>query len=137
MKIYFIGACHADELSYLFYGRLFGFAPKPNSPELKMCKILSKLWTNFAKTGCVFKMIKILIYIFSPFFIKFRINCYLNFRNPNSQDLSFEWSNTSAEEPKYLSLDGDNTCMVNELLNSSRVHFWEKISETVKLQQKL
>ncbi|XP_026805381.1 esterase FE4-like isoform X2 [Rhopalosiphum maidis] len=102
------GACHADELSYLFYGRLFGFAPKANSPELKMCRILSKLWTNFAKTG-----------------------------NPNSQDLSFEWSNTSAEEPKYLSLDGDNTCMVNELLNSSRVHFWEKISETVKSQQKL
>lgn len=128
MIIYFIGACHADELGYLFYGRLFGFAPKANSPELKMCRILSKLWTNFAKTGCVFKMmIILLIYIFSSV----KINCPLNFRNPNSQDLNFEWSNTSAEEPKYLLLDGDNTHMVNGLLNSSRISFWEKISETV------
>jgi len=50
---HFIGACHADELSYLFYGKLFGFTPKPNSPELRMCQTLSKLWTNFAKTGLV------------------------------------------------------------------------------------
>lgn len=48
-----LGACHADELSYLFYGQLFRFAPKPDSPELKMCKIMTKLWTNFAKTGYV------------------------------------------------------------------------------------
>ncbi|XP_022165542.1 esterase E4-like [Myzus persicae] len=101
------GACHADELSYLFHGRLFGFAPRANSPELRMCRTLSKLWTNFAKTG-----------------------------NPNSQDLRFKWSNTRAEEPKYLSLDGDNTQMIDGLLYSSRVRFWEKISETVGLQQK-
>ncbi|KAL4143921.1 hypothetical protein QTP88_006173 [Uroleucon formosanum] len=101
------GACHADELSYLFHGRLFGFAPKANSPELRMCKTMSKLWTNFAKTG-----------------------------NPNSHDLKFEWRNTSAEEPKYLSLDGDNTHMVVGLLNSSRMRFWENILETIRLQQK-
>lgn len=46
-----LGACHGDELSYMFYSQLFGFTPKPFSPELKMCKIVSKLWTNFAKTG--------------------------------------------------------------------------------------
>ncbi|KAL5241944.1 hypothetical protein ACI65C_009354 [Semiaphis heraclei] len=106
-KLENICACHADELSYLFYGRLFGFAPKPNSPELRMCKILSKLWTNFAKTG-----------------------------NPNSHDLKFEWKNTRAEEPKYLSLDGDNTLMVDGLLNSSRMRFWENISDTIGSEQK-
>jgi len=48
-----IGACHADELNYLFYGQLFGFSPKANSPEYRMCRIMSKLWCNFAKTGYV------------------------------------------------------------------------------------
>ncbi|XP_025406470.1 esterase FE4-like isoform X2 [Sipha flava] len=47
------GACHADELNYLFYGQLFGYAPKTNSPESRMCKTMSKLWANFAKTGYV------------------------------------------------------------------------------------
>lgn len=50
-KIIFIGACHADELSYLFYGQLTGLEPKLDSPESKMCRTLSKLWSNFAKTG--------------------------------------------------------------------------------------
>ncbi|XP_015378184.1 PREDICTED: carboxylesterase 4A-like [Diuraphis noxia] len=101
------GACHADELSYLFYGRLFGFVPKPNSPELRMCRILSKLWTNFAKTS-----------------------------NPNSHDLRFVWNFTRVEEPKYLSLDGDNTHMIVGLLNSSRTHFWDNILDTIESQQK-
>jgi len=60
----------------------------------------------------------------------------LNFRNPNSHDLRFEWSNTRAEEPKYLSLDGDNTLMVDGLLYSSRMHFWENISDTIGSKQK-
>lgn len=47
------GACHADELSYLFYAQIFGFAPKADSPEIRMCKTMSKLWSNFAKTGYV------------------------------------------------------------------------------------
>ncbi|XP_025406472.1 bile salt-activated lipase-like isoform X4 [Sipha flava] len=97
------GACHADELNYLFYGQLFGYAPKTNSPESRMCKTMSKLWANFAKTG-----------------------------NPNSPDSSVTWNSTSADDPKYLSLDGDNTCMVNELLYSSRVKFWDEISEMVR-----
>lgn len=54
------------------------------------------------------------------------------YRNPNSTDLGFEWQNTSADDPKYLSIDGDGTHMVNDLLYSSRVKFWETISETVR-----
>lgn len=49
----FIGACHADELNYIFYAELFGLLPKDNSPEYRMCRTMSKLWCNFAKTGCV------------------------------------------------------------------------------------
>lgn len=41
------------------------------------------------------------------------------------------------KNPKHLSLDGDNTCMVDGPLNSSRGEFWDKISETVRLKQKL
>lgn len=59
------------------------------------------------------------------------------FRNPNSSDLSFEWNQTSLEKPKYLSLDGDDTCMVDGILNSSRMHFWENISKMVQSEQKL
>jgi len=64
-------------------------------------------------------------FLSSPELILF--DCFLNFRNPNSHDLKFEWRSTRTEEPKYLSLDGDNTRMVDGLLNGSRVRFWENI----------
>ncbi|XP_025406381.1 esterase E4-like isoform X2 [Sipha flava] len=102
------GACHADELNYLFYGQLFGFLPKLDSPEFRMCRTMCKLWCNFAKTG-----------------------------NPNSSDLSFIWNNTSTDDPKYLILDGDNTRMVDGLIVSSRTHFWENITKLAQLKQKL
>lgn len=53
---------------------------------------------------------------------------FFNFRNPNSPDLNFEWNSTSVDKPKYLSLDGDNTKMVDELLYSSRVNFWKNFT---------
>ncbi|VVC34998.1 Hypothetical protein CINCED_3A008558 [Cinara cedri] len=96
------GACHADELNYLFYGTHFGFAPKDNSPEMRMCKIMSTLWSNFAKTG-----------------------------DPNSPSgLEFTWTNTTEDVPKYLSIDEDNTRMVDGLLYGSRVNFWEELSKS-------
>lgn len=60
-----------------------------------------------------------------------------DFRNPNSSDLSIQWNTTSADKPSYLSLDGDNTCIVNERLNSSRIEFWDNIYKIVQLKQKL
>jgi len=102
------GACHADELNYLFYGQLFGFSPKKNSPEYRMCRTMSKLWCNFAKTG-----------------------------NPNASDLSVTWNCTSVNDPTYLSLDGDSTHMVDGLINGSSKTFWENILKTVLLKQKL
>ncbi|XP_029344195.1 esterase FE4-like [Acyrthosiphon pisum] len=65
------GACHADELNYLFYGQLFGFLPEANTPEHRMCKTMSKLWCNFSKTG-----------------------------NPNSSDSNVVWNNTNLDNPK-------------------------------------
>lgn len=51
-------------------------------------------------------------------------------RDPNSPSgLSFTWNNTSEDAPKYLSIDADNTSMVDGLLYSSRVNLWENISK--------
>lgn len=47
------------------------------------------------------------------------------------------WNSTSADDPKYLVLDGDNTHMVDEFINSSSKTFWENISKIVHLKQKL
>ncbi|KAF0751373.1 esterase E4-like isoform X1 [Aphis craccivora] len=102
------GACHTDELNYLFYGQLFGFLPKANTPEYRMCKTMSKLWCNFAKTG-----------------------------NPNSSNLNVVWNNSNVDDPKYLSIDGDETCMVDGVINTPSVQFWENIFEITRLKQKL
>lgn len=66
-----------------------------------------------------------------------KIILYFDFRNPNSPDLSIQWNKTSVDKPSYLSLDGDNTCLVNERLNSTRIEFWDNIFKIVKLKQKL
>ncbi|XP_060878202.1 esterase FE4-like isoform X2 [Metopolophium dirhodum] len=95
------GACHADDINYLFHGKLSGVVPKPNSPELEMCKIMGKMWSNFAKSG-----------------------------DPNSSDLSFKWINASASDPKYLSIDGDRTRMAEGIINSNRLRLWQEISES-------
>ncbi|KAI4468859.1 carboxylesterase [Holotrichia oblita] len=44
------GACHADELGYLFK-TAFPIQVEPNSIEDKTIRRMVKLWTNFAKTG--------------------------------------------------------------------------------------
>ncbi|XP_050438029.1 juvenile hormone esterase-like [Adelges cooleyi] len=102
------GACHGDEMWYLFFGKFIALMPKPNSKELSVCRTMCKLWTNFAKTG-----------------------------NPNSSDLNVKWDFTSLEKPKYLSIDGDDTHMVEGQVNEARVKFWKHLDELVKLNQKL
>nr|AAS15642.1 carboxylesterase [Aphis gossypii]AAS15644.1 carboxylesterase [Aphis gossypii] len=95
------GACHADDVNY-FFRDLSGVDPKPNSPELEMCKMMCKMWTNFAKTS-----------------------------NPNSPDLSFKWINATACDLKYLSIDGDRTCMIQGMMNNKRFRFWKELSESI------
>ncbi|XP_076173591.1 esterase E4 [Ptiloglossa arizonensis] len=43
------GVAHGDELSYLFYSNAFKNLPEPDSSAERMTKIMTKLWTNFAK----------------------------------------------------------------------------------------
>lgn len=61
--------------------------------------------------------------------MNFKFSFY--FRNPNSPDLNFEWENTSEDNPKYLSINGDSTKMVNGLLYGSRVKLWEDIENSL------
>lgn len=68
---------------------------------------------------------------------KLAISSFLHSRSPNSSDLNVVWDKTIIENPKYLSLDGDNTRMVDGPINGSRGEFWNRISETVRLKQKL
>ncbi|CAH0728291.1 unnamed protein product, partial [Brenthis ino] len=45
------GACHGDEMGYLFYFSRLNYRLDDNSPELAVSKKMVQLWTNFAKTG--------------------------------------------------------------------------------------
>nr|AVE15907.1 CarE [Rhopalosiphum maidis] len=92
------GACHADEIYYLFHNNQSGVVPKPNSPELEMCKTMSKMWSNFAKTG-----------------------------DPNSLNLSFKWNYANASDINYLSIDGDRTQMTQGMINNNRSRFWKDL----------
>ncbi|XP_026760793.1 carboxylic ester hydrolase-like [Galleria mellonella] len=45
------GACHGDEMGYLFYFSRLNYRLDEDSPELAVSKRMIQLWTNFAKTG--------------------------------------------------------------------------------------
>ncbi|XP_035784382.1 esterase B1-like isoform X1 [Anopheles albimanus] len=45
------GACHADELSYLFKMRLADFDVEQDTPAGRVRRTMCRLWTNFAKYG--------------------------------------------------------------------------------------
>lgn len=45
------GPSHADDIGYLFYVPIAGPNIDPNTPEMKVTKLLVRLWANFAKFG--------------------------------------------------------------------------------------
>ncbi|XP_012260596.2 esterase FE4-like [Athalia rosae] len=45
------GVLHGDEMDYMFFVKVFRSGLKPGSPEEKVTHLISKLWSNFAKTG--------------------------------------------------------------------------------------
>lgn len=57
------------------------------------------------------------------------LSVLFDFSDPNSQDLSFKWTNTSASDLKYLSIDGDRTRMIQGMINPNRLRFWKELSE--------
>lgn len=54
-----------------------------------------------------------------------------DFSDPNSPDLSFKWINASANDLKYLSIDGDRTSMIQGMINNNRLRFWKELSESI------
>ncbi|XP_067001134.2 juvenile hormone esterase isoform X2 [Anabrus simplex] len=49
--MHYAGACHADEVGYLFRMEKFDWDLSPNSPDAVTRSRMVKMWTNFAKTG--------------------------------------------------------------------------------------
>lgn len=49
------GACHGDEMGYLFYFSRLNYRLDDDSPELAVSRRMVQMWTNFAKTGWVLK----------------------------------------------------------------------------------
>ncbi|XP_043469896.1 esterase FE4-like [Leptopilina heterotoma] len=49
LKVEEAGVSHGDDLAYEFYSKYFNNKPEPGSPDEKMKKTFTKLWTNFVK----------------------------------------------------------------------------------------
>lgn len=103
------GACHADDLFYLFGGVLVDKVQiEPDSREAKMRKLLCRLWTNFAK-----------------------------FHDPTpdvgDDFLPFKWKpieNLAKQKPNeivydYLVINNDTKMVRN--LNKDRMDFWRNV----------
>lgn len=105
-----VGACHADELGYLFKPRppselqvelqLQPKEEKSGSPEEIVTKRLTKLWTNFAKFG-------------NP--------------NPKSKDelINVEWEPVGGNGLNCLNIDRELSLEVNP--EAARMQFWDDL----------
>ncbi|KAI2474218.1 esterase B1-like isoform X2 [Diabrotica virgifera virgifera] len=92
------GACHADDLGYLFQAPL-----KPNNlvrgeTELTAIRRFVKLWTNFAKYG-------------NP--------------TPQGNDLNLTWNPVNQEEVNYLDIGEELTMKMNP--EPERLKLWKEI----------
>ena len=101
------GACHFDEIFYLFDCKLVGMNVSENSPAGKMRRTMCKMWTNFAKFG--------------------------NPTPDGENDLPFKWNPVrSAESSNHINIDylriGDSIEM-KENLYKTRTDFWRQIYE--------
>ncbi|XP_018324114.1 uncharacterized protein LOC108736254 [Agrilus planipennis] len=99
LNLEFYGACHADELGYLFKG-ILSKQLTPNSKEEITMKRMTKLWTNFAKTG-------------DP--------------NPAEEDslLNVKWEKCGLNAMNFLEIGDDLTTGKNPDYN--RMSFWDDI----------
>lgn len=97
----FSGASHADDLAYIFKAE---YTPevKNGSKEDITIRRISKLWTNFAKTG-----------------------------DPNSKNknelLSVHWKAATKAELNFLDIDETLTASINP--DGDRMTFWDNIYE--------
>lgn len=102
MKIIFgleemYGACHADDLFYLFHNKINAQAYQSDEKLRQIVYKLTKLWTNFAKTG-----------------------------DPTPDDsLGVKWKRYSSAGKEFLALD--EVMRVEHYSDKDRVEFWNKL----------
>lgn len=92
------GASHGDDIGYLFPVHWLS-KQEYTEDDLNTIKLMSKLWTNFAKTG-----------------------------NPNSDDINVNWSPvTKGERKTYLNID--KTAEIKQVDGEleERFKFWDRI----------
>ncbi|KAK2586966.1 hypothetical protein KPH14_010941 [Odynerus spinipes] len=93
------GVAHGDELGYEFYSNAFKNLPQPGSSNEKMLRIITKLWTNFAKDG-----------------------------NPTSkldEDITINWEPKDREVCKYIHINQE--LKMDKHLLGDRVPFWAEL----------
>ncbi|VVC91510.1 unnamed protein product [Leptidea sinapis] len=105
------GACHGDEMGYLFYFSRFNYRLDDNSPELAVSKKMVQMWTNFAKTG-----------------------------NPTppvdyESVVNFKWNpvNDTRHNINYLDITGNFTLRTDP--EPKRVRFWDWLYENYAAKQ--
>ncbi|XP_026479131.1 esterase FE4-like [Ctenocephalides felis] len=94
------GACHADELGYLFKNELSQFPKELESAVVTQKRLLS-LWTNFAKTG--------------------------NPTPSTSNLLPVKWLPATKDQLVYLSIGKNLEIKVNPM--KERIQFWERATK--------
>ncbi|XP_059047363.1 esterase FE4-like [Achroia grisella] len=100
------GACHADELFYLFNSRIWPFPISQR--DQKIVNWLTKLWTNFAKYG-------------DP--------------TPNfKSDLPVRWTPSNKESKKFLYINDELN--MGPLPNADSYHLWNYIYNNYRITDK-
>ncbi|GAB0091519.1 Carboxylic ester hydrolase [Sergentomyia squamirostris] len=102
----YYGVCHAEELQYLFpVGKELFVSAIPTKNDIKMRKLITKLWVNFARTG-------------NP--------------TPEGSNVGFEWKQATGYPIDYLKLgrmddeEGPMATMERGFLEN-RIKFWRTL----------
>ncbi|XP_068084601.1 esterase B1 isoform X2 [Anabrus simplex] len=93
------GACHIDDLGYLFRANMTDVSISPESPEMKTLRRMVKMWTNFAKTG-----------------------------NPTPEldsDITIKWPPYTLANPEYLEISRNLSTGIDLL--KERMEFWKGV----------
>ncbi|XP_049852640.1 juvenile hormone esterase-like isoform X1 [Schistocerca gregaria] len=94
------GAAHADDIAYVWKPRLLRI-PEPTSVESRTIASMTKLWTNFAKTGNP-----------TP--------------DPNDPVLGVSWPTFSVDNGKYLEISNSGLAIRENMLKD-RMDFWDDV----------
>lgn len=97
------GACHADDLGYIFK-TIYTPNMEPSSPEWNAMETTVKLWTNFAKYG-------------NP--------------TPKFEEFHVTWKPVEERTLNYMNI-GTNHLIMKSNPFPRRMTFWDKLEENVK-----